>query len=113
MQIKIVYVILLFQPLGVANAGGTAIYARDLGGGPAQCVFGRLRCSAASNKDGSVLPIFTTRPEQMKIGSPPLRILPTTLVPFQALNRWRVWVLIVEIANAVADINRWHKVLRW
>ena len=103
---------LLFQPLRVANAGGTAVYACDLGARPAQCVFDCLRCSAARNKDGLILPIFSPRPEQMKIGSAPLKILPTTLVTIQAFNGGRVWMIIVEIANSVGNSNRCHKALR-
>ena len=57
--------------LGTADAGRADVDGGHLRRGPAHGVPGRLRCSAAGDEDGKVVPIRSGRPEEMVVGSTP------------------------------------------
>jgi hypothetical protein len=79
-DLKILQIVLFLELLSVAHTGRTAIDAGDLSVRPSQRMFGCLRCPTSGDKDTLVFPINVTRPKQVKVGSPPLAILPTLLI---------------------------------
>src|SRR5215831_3829054 len=68
-HLKILQVILLFQLPSALHACRAHIDPGDPGLRPAQSLLRRLRCSAAGNQDGLIVPIRAAGPEKVKLSS--------------------------------------------
>jgi hypothetical protein len=104
--LKIPDVVLPFKTFGVTNTGCAAIDAGYVGRGPAYCMFGCLRSPATGYQDGLVLSINAIRPEQKKISSASLIVVPMAPIFVKTIDGRRIRVVIVEIANSFRDIAR-------
>jgi hypothetical protein len=62
-DLKIVQVVFSLEFLSMAHAGRATVDACHLSQGPAQRMFGCLRCSAARDEDGLIFSIRPTRPK--------------------------------------------------
>jgi uncharacterized membrane protein len=65
----------------------------------------RLRCSAAGNEDRQVFSIRGVRPKQMIIRATSLRVLPEPPIFFQIIDRWRIGIAVVEVADFVGYVK--------
>src|SRR5262249_7190668 len=64
-DMEIGQVVLLLELLGTAHTGCAEVDTDNLSRRPAQRMLGGLRCPAASNEDGVVVPIGSCRPEEV------------------------------------------------
>src|SRR5206468_2436915 len=90
-----------------------AVDAGNLSLGPTQRMLRCLRRPAAGDEDGLVFFIRPSGPKQMIVRAASLRILPLPLIFFQAIDRWRIRVTVVELTNFFGYIDQWRELFYW
>ena len=71
-DLEVVQTVLPLERLGVPHARRAKVDTGHLRCRPAQGMLGRLRCPAAGNEDGPILPVAPVRPKQVVISPAPL-----------------------------------------
>ena len=62
-------------------------------------MLGRLRCAAAGNQDGELLPKRFIRPKQMIIRPAPLPVLPEQSIVIETIDRTGIRIAFVEVPD--------------
>jgi hypothetical protein len=78
---------------------------------PAHGVLGGLGSSASGDEDGIVFAVCLVGPKEVILRAPPLRILPEALIFGKIIDRWRIGIPLVEIADFLCCLKRWRSAL--
>ena len=86
-DLEIVQAVFPLELLGTAHARCAEVDAGNPSRRPAQGMLGRLRCPAAGNEDGLILPIGPCGPEEMIVRAAFLPVLPELSIFLEAVDR--------------------------
>jgi hypothetical protein len=99
MDLEIVQIVFSLEFLGTAHARRAEVDAGNLSCWPTQGVLCRLRCPTACNEDEAIFPIRPGRPKQMIIRVAPVSVLPEPPIFFEAVDRPRIRITVVEVPD--------------
>src|SRR5262245_38272686 len=99
LRLEIAQIVSALHARRVVEARRADVDADDASAGPAEGVLGGLPGAAPRDEDVQIRAVHAARPEQVVLGPVAVRLLPFVTGPVEVLDRRRVGVVRVEIAD--------------